>query len=70
MEKNNYNRIKAVLAEKKKTSLELAKHLDVYPQTVSKWCTNVKQPSVERLFDIAKFLGVEASQLLSEMKNL
>lgn len=66
----NYNRIKAVLAEKKKTNLELAKHLNVYPQTVSKWCTNVKQPSIERLFEIAKFLEVEASELISPMKNL
>lgn len=66
----NYNRIKSVLAEKKRTNLELAKHLEVYPQTVSKWCTNEKQPSIERLFEIAKFLGTEASELISPMKNL
>ena len=52
----NYNRIKAVLAEENVASKELAKHLDKTESTVSRWCTNDVQPSVEVLYQIAKFL--------------
>jgi DNA-binding Xre family transcriptional regulator len=66
----SYNRIKAVLAETKHTNIELATYLGVYPQTVSKWCTNVKQPSIERLYQIAKFLEVEMGDLLTKRKDI
>ena len=42
---NDLNRIKVMLAEKKKTSKWLAEQLGVNPATVSKWCTNASQPS-------------------------
>lgn len=41
------NRIKAVLAEKNRTSKWLAEQLNKDPATVSKWCTNSSQPSIE-----------------------
>jgi len=43
---------------------DLAKHLDVSEQTVSKWCTNSGHPSVPQLFAIARFLKIEVCQLL------
>lgn len=42
--KRDYNRIKVVLAEKKRTNNWLAEQLGKDPATVSKWCTNSAQP--------------------------
>nr|WP_293302350.1 helix-turn-helix transcriptional regulator [Allomuricauda sp.] len=68
MDKVNYNRIKAVLAEVNVASKELAKHLDRTESTVSRWCTNDVQPSVEVLYQIAKFLDVDIRELLVSTK--
>ena len=43
------NRIKVVLVEHKKTNKWLAEQLGKDPATISKWCTNSSQPSVEIL---------------------
>lgn len=65
MEKNNdLNRIKVMLAEKKKTSKWLAQQLNVNPATVSKWCTNTCQPSLETIVRIAELLEVKYTELL------
>ena len=45
----NINRIKVVLAEKRKTNKWLAEQLGCTPTTVSKWCTNVCQPPMETI---------------------
>ena len=58
------NRLKVVLAEKKKTNKWLAEQLDVNPATVSKWCTNASQPSLETLIKIAELLEVNYTELL------
>jgi putative transcriptional regulator len=58
------NRIKSVLADKDKTNLWLAEKLGKNKSTISKWCTNDQQPTLETLFDIADALGVEVSELL------
>lgn len=58
------NRIKAVLADKDKTNKWLAEQLDKDPATVSKWCTNASQPSLEPLLMIAKLLNVEVNDLV------
>jgi len=58
------NRIKVVLAEKKRTNKWLAEQLDKDPATVSKWCTNVAQPNLETLLQVAKHLEVEVQELL------
>ncbi|SDQ01472.1 DNA-binding transcriptional regulator, XRE-family HTH domain [Mucilaginibacter sp. OK268] len=63
-EKRNFNRIKAVLAERGKTNIWLAEQLDRNKTTVSKWCTNDIQPTVESLFEIAKVLEVDVRTLL------
>lgn len=59
-----FNRIKSVLAEKSKTSSWLSQELNVDPATVSNWCTNKRQPSIETLFEIAKALKVNVRELL------
>ncbi|MGI5881087.1 MAG: helix-turn-helix domain-containing protein [Syntrophomonadaceae bacterium] len=58
------NRIKVVLADKKRTNKWLAEQLGKDPGTVSKWCTNTMQPNLETLVEIAKCLEVEPKDLL------
>jgi len=62
--KQEYNRLKVLLAEKKVTNKELADYLDVQPGTVSRWCTNDSQPNIATLFKIAKFLEIKVCSLL------
>ena len=57
------NRLKVVLAEKKRTNKWLAEQLGKDPATVSKWCPNTIQPNVETLVEIAKCLNVEIQDL-------
>ena len=61
---HNINRIKVVLVDKRKTNKWLAEQLNVAPTTVSKWCTNAAQPSLETLMQIAKLLEVQVDDLL------
>ncbi|MBX3242752.1 MAG: helix-turn-helix transcriptional regulator [Chitinophagaceae bacterium] len=63
-EKRILNRIKSVLADKDKTNLWLAEKLGKNKSTISKWCTNDQQPTLEILFDIAEVLGVDVCELL------
>jgi transcriptional regulator with XRE-family HTH domain len=69
MEPVHYNRLKAVLAELGKQNKDLADGIGVLPNTVSTWCTNVKQPSWEKLFAIADFLKIDVRQLLVPNRN-
>lgn len=69
METAAINRIKAVLAEQFKTSKWLAEQLDLSETTVSLWCTNKKQPSVDRLREIARILKVDVRILLHSTKS-
>lgn len=62
----DFNRIKVVLAEKKRTNKWLAEKLGKDPATVSKWCTNSTQPEVETLFSIAECLDVKVKDLLND----
>ena len=59
------NRLKIVLAEKKKTSKWLAEQLKKDPATVSKWCTNSSQPSLGTLREIADLLNMEVRELIT-----
>lgn len=63
-----YNRIKAVLAENEITNKALAEQLGVTPETVSRWCTNDIQPSIETLYQVAKVLDVDIRELLVKTK--
>ena len=62
------NRLKVVLAEKKKTNRWLASQIGKDEGTVSKWCTNNMQPNLETLRDIAKLLDVDVTYLLWRTK--
>lgn len=64
MESKDLNRLKVVLAEKKRTNKWLAEQLGKDPATVSKWCTNSAQPNLENLMEIAKVLEVDVNELL------
>lgn len=63
-ENKDLNRVKVILAEKKKSNLWLSKQLGCAPTTVSKWCTNSSQPPLEMLMKMSKVLDVELDQLV------
>ena len=65
MTKKTINRLKVVLVEQNKTSKWLAEELDKNPATVSRWCTNESQPSLETLVEIAKVLQINVKDLLN-----
>ncbi len=67
--KKIYNRIKAVLAEKGKTNNWLADQLGKNRTTVSRWCTNDMQPTMESLFTVAEVLDVDVKELLVSTKK-
>ena len=52
------------MADRQKTNKRLAEQLGKDPATVSKWCTNSCQPSLETLMQIAKLLDVQTYDLL------
>lgn len=60
----NLNRLKAVLADSGKTNKWLAEQLGKDPATISKWCTNNAQPTLENLLDIARCLDVTVNDLV------
>ena len=64
MKNKDLNRLKVVLAEKKRANNWLAEQLGKDPATVSKWCTNSAQPNLENLMEIAKCLEVDVNDLL------
>lgn len=62
------NRIKIVLVEKQKTGKWLAEQLGRDPATVSRWCSNTMQPSIETFTKIAELLNVDVKDLLNSSK--
>ena len=58
------NRIKVMLAEKRKSNKWLSEALGVAPTTVSKWCTNNAQPPMETFMRIAQILEVNLDDLV------
>lgn len=65
MEGKKINRLKLVLVEKKRTGVWLAQELGVSPVTISKWCSNITQPSLSTLSKIADLLEVDPRVLLN-----
>ena len=63
------NRLKVVLAEKKRTNKWLSEQVGKDPATVSKWCTNTMQPNLETLVAIAKALDVDVKDHLWSIKR-
>lgn len=63
-EAKDINRIKVMLVEKKRSNKWLAEQLGKDPATVSKWCTNSSQPTIETLLKIAELLEVNYTELV------
>lgn len=63
------NRIKVVLAEKNKKNKWLAQELGKSQSTISNWCTNESQPSLETLIDIANVIDVDVRELINSTKT-
>jgi len=63
-EVRDLNRLKVILAEKKKTNKWLAEQLGCSPTTVSKWCTNSSQPSLDSIEKIANLLDIDYTELI------
>ena len=63
-EARDLNRLKVILAEKKKPNKWLAEQLGCAPTTVSKWCTNSSQPSLESIEKIANLLDIDYTELI------
>ncbi|MDO5036218.1 MAG: helix-turn-helix transcriptional regulator [Porphyromonas sp.] len=66
---NAINRLKVVLVEKQRTSKWLAEQLGKSENTVSRWCSNKVQPSLENLVEIAKVLDIEVRLLITPTKD-
>ncbi len=60
------NRLKLVLVEQKRTGKWLAEQLGKDPSTVSKWCSNVTQPTLDILVNIAKVLNIDVKDLIND----
>ena len=63
------NRLKIVLVEQGKTGKWLAGQLGKNEATISRWCSNTSQPSLEILMKIAAILGVSAKDLINNGIN-
>ena len=64
--KKDVNRLKLVLVEQKRTGKWLAEQLGKDPSTVSKWCSNVTQPTLDILVNIAKVLNIDVKDLIND----
>ena len=66
MNNKKLNRLKLVLVEKEKTGVWLAEQLGVTAVTVSKWCSNITQPTLPMLDKIAELLECEKKDLIND----
>ena len=64
MTNRELNRLKVVLAEKRRTNKWLAAQLGKDQGTISKWCTNTCQPDLGNLMKIATLLDVDLNDLV------
>lgn len=69
MRKKAINRLKAVLAEQGKTNKWLAEQMDKNETTISRWCTNEVQPSMETMLGIADLLEIDIKELINSTKK-
>lgn len=59
------NRLKVVLVEQNRTGKWLAEQLGKNEATVSRWCSNNAQPSLEMLVKIASILKIDPRSLIN-----
>lgn len=69
MNRKAINRLKVVLVEHGKTNKWLAEKLDKNETTVSRWCTNEVQPSLETLIQISELLHIDVKELIVSNKE-
>ena len=69
MNKKAINRLKVVLVEKGKTNKWLAEMLHKNETTISRWCTNEVQPSMETFVNIAELLNIDVRELINTTKE-
>lgn len=62
------NRLKVVLVEQGRTSKWLAEQLNKNETTISRWCTNEVQPSLDTLLQIAALLEIDIKELLNSSR--
>lgn len=63
------NKLKVVLVEQNRTGKWLAETLGKNETTVSRWCTNESQHSLETLMGVANALKVDVKDLLVSTKK-
>lgn len=63
------NKIQSVLKSQGRTQIWLANQLEVTKATMSGWCTNTIQPSIDKLYKVADLLGVNIYELLEPNKK-
>lgn len=69
MRTEKINRIKVVLVEQRKTGKWLAEQLGKNEATISRWCSNTSQPSLEMLVQIANVLKVNTKDLINDIEE-
>ena len=69
MEVTSINRLKIVLAEQNKTGKWLAEQLGKNEATISRWCSNSSQPSLEMLLKIADAMQIDVRKLINHNNN-
>ncbi len=70
MESRKINRIKVALVENGKTGKWLAEQVGKNEATVSRWCSNKMQPSLDMLVRIAELLDIETKDLINIRKEV
>ncbi|MBR5060886.1 MAG: helix-turn-helix transcriptional regulator [Prevotella sp.] len=70
MDREPYNSLKVILAEKEKTYTWHSEKMGRNIGTVSRWMTNKVQPSIEQLYEIAHNLDVDVRELLVTSKDV
>lgn len=66
--KEEMNRLKAVLAEQRRTGKWLAETLGRDQSTVSRWCSNKSQPPMDTMHKIANLLDIDVKELIISTK--
>lgn len=64
-EKIVYNRLREVLEDRGKSQTWLAEQMDLDFQTITRYVNNNRQPTLARLYEIAKILKVNPKELLN-----
>ena len=69
MESQKINRIKIALVENGKTGKWLAEQVGKNEATVSRWCSNKMQPSIDTLVRISELLDIDVKDLIVSNKE-